>query len=214
MPAEKFTQATTEKKVWWETSYRMTWYFHGSRNVESFSASTAGLELTPHTPFPMARLYHNVHDDTRNPRQTTQPHIRSYISDVVTHINEICIKLLLLYQQKWFYANLIYMNRNVRNVTSDMCAKGSFRSACTFASTHLLNYKVTFKWNQVQGKNNIKRKKKKKKGSPWFTTVITKTRLFKYNENYTTKKGKFSIRKKADIFLIHAQNIDLSTRRF
>ena len=36
---------------------------------------------------------------------------------------------------------------------------------------------------------------------------IMKTRLFKYTENFTTKKGKFSD-KKFDIFLISAQNID------
>ena len=38
-------------------------------------------------------------------------------------------------------------------------------------------------------------------------SVITKTHLFKYTENFTTKKGKFS-EKKSDIFHISAQNID------
>ena len=37
--------------------------------------------------------------------------------------------------------------------------------------------------------------------------VIRKTRLFKYNENFTNKKWKFS-EKNADIFHISAQNID------
>ena len=41
--------------------------------------------------------------------------------------------------------------------------------------------------------------------------VITKTRLFEYIENFTTKKGKFSD-KKSDIFHISAQNIDVCTR--
>ena len=36
---------------------------------------------------------------------------------------------------------------------------------------------------------------------------ITKTRLFKYIENFTTKNGKFSD-KTSDIFHISAQNID------
>ena len=36
---------------------------------------------------------------------------------------------------------------------------------------------------------------------------ITKTRLFKYTENFTTKKWKFSD-KNSDIFHISAQNID------
>ena len=36
---------------------------------------------------------------------------------------------------------------------------------------------------------------------------IMKTRLFKYIENFTTKKRKFS-NKKSDIFHIFAQNID------
>ena len=36
---------------------------------------------------------------------------------------------------------------------------------------------------------------------------ITKTRLFKYSENFTTKKGKFSD-KNSDISHISAQNID------
>ena len=36
---------------------------------------------------------------------------------------------------------------------------------------------------------------------------IPKTRLFKYTENFTTKKWKFS-EKKSDIFHISAQNID------
>ena len=37
---------------------------------------------------------------------------------------------------------------------------------------------------------------------------ITKTRLFKYTENLTTKKWKFSEKKNSDIFYISAQNID------
>ena len=37
--------------------------------------------------------------------------------------------------------------------------------------------------------------------------LITKTRLFKYTENFTTKKWKFSD-KNSDIFHISAQNID------
>ena len=36
---------------------------------------------------------------------------------------------------------------------------------------------------------------------------MTKTRLFKYIENFTTKQGKFS-EKKSDIFRNSAQNID------
>ena len=35
-----------------------------------------------------------------------------------------------------------------------------------------------------------------------------KTRLFKYIENFTSKKGKFSEKKKTEIFHISAQNID------
>ena len=42
----------------------------------------------------------------------------------------------------------------------------------------------------------------------FFLTFITKTRLFKYIENFTTKNGKFSDKKKSDIFHISAQNID------
>ena len=38
--------------------------------------------------------------------------------------------------------------------------------------------------------------------------TITKTRLFKYIENFTTQKGKFSDKKISDIFHIPAQNID------
>ena len=42
----------------------------------------------------------------------------------------------------------------------------------------------------------------------WFIAVsITKTLLFKYTENFTTKIGNFQI-KKSDIFHISAQNID------
>ena len=37
---------------------------------------------------------------------------------------------------------------------------------------------------------------------------ITKTCLLKYTENFTTKKWKFSDKKKSDIFPISAQNID------
>ena len=41
------------------------------------------------------------------------------------------------------------------------------------------------------------------------SSSITKTRLFKYIENYTTKKCQFfSDKKKSDIFVISAQNID------
>ena len=39
------------------------------------------------------------------------------------------------------------------------------------------------------------------------TVFITKTRLFKYIENFTTKNWKFSD-KNSDIFHISAQNID------
>ena len=42
--------------------------------------------------------------------------------------------------------------------------------------------------------------------------LITKTRLFKYIENYTTEKRKIFRKKKSDIFHISAQNIDLGTR--
>ena len=41
-----------------------------------------------------------------------------------------------------------------------------------------------------------------------FLFFITKTSLFKYTENYTTKKWKFSDEKNSDIFPISAQNID------
>ena len=43
-----------------------------------------------------------------------------------------------------------------------------------------------------------------------FSTQIldTKTRLFKYIENFTSKNRKFSDKKKSDIFHISAQNID------
>ena len=41
---------------------------------------------------------------------------------------------------------------------------------------------------------------------------ITKTRLFKYIENFTTKTGKFSDKKNSDIFYFSAQNIDCGTR--
>ena len=44
------------------------------------------------------------------------------------------------------------------------------------------------------------------KASSW--AIIMKTRLFKYTENFTTKKWKFSDKKKSDIFHISAQNID------
>ena len=37
---------------------------------------------------------------------------------------------------------------------------------------------------------------------------ITKTRLFKYIEHFTTKIGNFSDKKNSDIFHISAQNID------
>ena len=37
---------------------------------------------------------------------------------------------------------------------------------------------------------------------------ITETRLFKYIENFTTKKGNFLDKKNSDIFHISVQNID------
>ena len=40
------------------------------------------------------------------------------------------------------------------------------------------------------------------------TLNITKTRLFKYIENFTTKTENFQIKKNSDIFYIFAQNID------
>ena len=47
--------------------------------------------------------------------------------------------------------------------------------------------------------------KLKSAGAQYFLH-ITKTRIFKYIENFTTKKGKFSD-KNSDIFHISAQNI-------
>ena len=41
-----------------------------------------------------------------------------------------------------------------------------------------------------------------------FRLVITKTRLFKYIENFTSKNWKFSDKKNFDIFHISAQNLD------
>ena len=38
--------------------------------------------------------------------------------------------------------------------------------------------------------------------------TITKTRLFKYTESFTSKNWKFSDKKNSDIFHISAQNID------
>ena len=38
--------------------------------------------------------------------------------------------------------------------------------------------------------------------------IITKTHLFKYTENFTTKKWEVSDKKISDIFHISAQNID------
>ena len=43
---------------------------------------------------------------------------------------------------------------------------------------------------------------------PRVLSVITEARLFKYTENFTAKKRKFSDKKKSDIFHISAQNID------
>ena len=40
-----------------------------------------------------------------------------------------------------------------------------------------------------------------------FSKYITKTRLFKYTENFTTQKWKFSD-KNSDIYHISAENID------
>ena len=40
-----------------------------------------------------------------------------------------------------------------------------------------------------------------------FIVNITKTRLFKYIENFTSKNWKFSDKKNSDIFHISAQNI-------
>ena len=43
---------------------------------------------------------------------------------------------------------------------------------------------------------------------PGYLRYITKTRLFKYIENFTSKSIKFSDKKKSDIFHISAQNKD------
>ena len=49
------------------------------------------------------------------------------------------------------------------------------------------------------------------KESSVFESFITKTHLFKYIENFTTKKGKFSDKKNLIFFHIPAQNIDCGT---
>ena len=38
--------------------------------------------------------------------------------------------------------------------------------------------------------------------------IITKTRLFKYTENFTSKNWKISDKKSSDMFYISGQNID------
>ena len=43
---------------------------------------------------------------------------------------------------------------------------------------------------------------------PKLANLITKTRLFKYNENFTTKKTWKFLDKNSDIFHISAENID------
>ena len=43
---------------------------------------------------------------------------------------------------------------------------------------------------------------------PKLITYITKTRLFKYIEKFTSKNWNFQIKKNSDIFNISAQNID------
>ena len=45
-------------------------------------------------------------------------------------------------------------------------------------------------------------------GAPPILFIITKTRLFKYIENFTSKNWKFWDKKKSDIFQISAQYID------
>ena len=92
--------------------------------------------------------------------------------------------------------------------------------------------------NRMKKQNKTKKKQKKKTKKNWSmfenfsdasmdaailkkkNTDITKTRLFKYTKNFTTKNGKFQI-KNSDIFHISAQNIDCgysvrnaSARRF
>ena len=42
----------------------------------------------------------------------------------------------------------------------------------------------------------------------WSDRAITKTRLFKYIENFNSKNWKFSDKKNSDIFQISTQNID------
>ena len=55
--------------------------------------------------------------------------------------------------------------------------------------------------------NNNKKVTKNNTTTTAINNTITKTRLFKYTENFTTKKYRF-LDKKSDIFLISAQNID------
>ena len=80
-------------------------------------------------------------------------------------------------------------------------------------------------WSQGNGLNDPKENKNKNctmmKYGETFTvaswhiptaSVITKTRLFKYIENFTTKKNENFQVKKSDIFHIFSQNIDCGTR--
>ena len=64
------------------------------------------------------------------------------------------------------------------------------------------------KW-QISGIRTWKNKKIKCKfpTDQVYVDIITKTRLFRYIENFTTKKWKFSD-KNSDIFHISAKNID------
>ena len=64
-----------------------------------------------------------------------------------------------------------------------------------------------FSEKQTNKQTKKKQKKTKKKTNGVKFHVISKTRLIKYIENFTTKKLKFS-EKNSDIFHISAQNID------
>ena len=97
---------------------------------------------------------------------------------------------------------------------SEYCVLNPLKQLTKWPLTSSLSYNALNNWALVFA-SNIKATTSwvwHQLGSEIFFTqsmlIIMKTLLFKDIENFTTKKGKFSDKKKYDIFHIPAQNID------
>ena len=131
----------------------------------------------------------------KSPQAVTKTLIRCFESDLDLHsflqMLIRCINYLNLFIQ--FKRAAPWKRRIFRHIPQRRP-----RSHCASDFTHVQDDVNPHNWRMLEGSFSLYTAR----------THVTKTRLFKYIENFTSKNWKYSDKKNADIFHIAAQNID------